>query len=135
MTLAYAAEKYTAAMRRAILSRGTLQRRLTDAFRSHLSSIEPERDLPPGLREEHAELHTRVTRIPGEDGSIAATFAQMSDQEATEVAEHMIYLYHQVRGLYDAPTQTRADGSRVLGNMEAMILATEPEDRSGPPVN
>jgi hypothetical protein len=137
VTLSSAAEKYASTVRRAIISRGALQTRLLAAFTHDLGYVDAERDLPPGLREEHAELIEQVTQLahPDRDGRAEATFAQMSDQEASEVAERVIDLYHQIRGLYDAPMRTRADGSRVLGDMEAMILATEPEDEDGPVAN
>jgi hypothetical protein len=129
MSLSYASEKYTRAMRLLVVSHGSLQERLSDAFRSHLSSIMASRDLPPGLRAEHEELHAQVTRCPGGDeGSIAATFRRMSDREASEVAEQVVDLYHKIRGLYDAPLRVNPDGSRVLGDLQAMVLSTDPGD-------
>lgn len=94
--LNYAHEKYGTAVRILALGDAPLRDRLLDAYRSSASSAHPPRG---GLGPEiDAEVQTRIEDFDarmtaagdGPDGSIAATVAQMSDEEVREVAAELV---------------------------------------------
>ena len=136
MAITHAAEKYGQGVRMMAVSHGSLQERLRDAFRSKVCSVNAERDLPPVLRVDHNELLAYVTRFPGLDGSIAATCEQLTDEEASEVAERVLNLEYRIRSLFDIPMGNPRGGKPVLTDVEAMVLAEDPyEDEDRPSTN
>src|SRR4051812_34790669 len=122
MAITHAAEKYGAAVRLMAVSHGPLQSRLREAFRRYIMSVNSERDLPPGLRDLHRDLYAQATRVHGEDGSIAATCAQMDDAEASDVAERVLSLEYRIRSLFDIPMGNPRGGKPVLSDPEAMLF-------------
>jgi hypothetical protein len=136
MSLAYVAEKYTRGRDLMARSHGSLQDRLRRAFVHHIASVVGERDLPDGLREEHDALLARATRVvDGEgDSSLAATFGQMSDQEASEVAEEVLYLEYRIRSLHQAPPWHFVGQPTALIRVMPEPIDPEPMVR-GPEVN
>ncbi len=76
----------------------SLQERIGDAYTYHLIHLRPEVDVPEDLRHRFQELATRMTSVEpiGDEGSIAATVAKMSTEEAVRVAEEIVYMWDAV---------------------------------------
>jgi hypothetical protein len=73
---------------------GSIKDRLADAFRQHLSQVNPE-ELPDPLRAPFRTCHDALTRErpqPGED-AVRATVRKMSGHEADELACNVVRLY------------------------------------------
>ena len=74
-------------------SPASLQRRLEGAYRSFID-VEPKDFDDKEMRATFEQIRSRITRVPDEQiGSIAATCRQMSDQEATEIADFLLGLF------------------------------------------
>ena len=73
---------------------GTIQDRLTEAFAFNLSLLKQD-DGPNDLMRKIFDLTARMTRqsAKGEEGTVAATAAILSDQEAMEIAADVLSLY------------------------------------------
>jgi len=92
----YAWEKFNSALR-ILTSTGTIQERLADAYRLSLIHLDIGK-MPKKLQPEFKKLGEDLTKIPqkGEEGSVAATTAQMSDDEAREHIGTIISMYDEV---------------------------------------
>ena len=106
MSLAYAHEKFSNAIRALALGRGEIKERLTDAFVSHLGYIREERDIPEDLREEFTQLKQRVTREHPTaaslgEGWLQATINTMTQEEAVEIATEIWTLAYRIEGMLE----------------------------------
>jgi hypothetical protein len=92
----YAWEKFNSAIR-TLASTGTIQERLADAYRLNLGFLDPDK-MPKNLQEEFKKLGEDLTRVPqkGDEGSVAATTATMTDDEAREHIGSIISMYDEV---------------------------------------
>ena len=98
MSLSYAYEKLMVAVDVLATSPQSIQDRIEDAFISGFSRINPNEDLPEKLRADFQQLQNQVTRVPatGDEGTLRATMRVVTDEEATEIAEKILHLFHQV---------------------------------------
>jgi hypothetical protein len=91
MKLSHLYEKFMVAVEVLATSPAFLQRRLEGAYRSF---IDPKDFDDKEMRATFEQIRSRITRVPDEQiGSIAATCRQMSDQEATEIADFLLGLF------------------------------------------
>src|SRR5262245_48894597 len=84
--LAYAYEKFSCAVHAMATSEGTLRERVLEA-RVHLSPV-AEEDLPSDALRDYRTLLARMTwaEPKADEGTIAATFALISDAEVRQLA-------------------------------------------------
>ena len=93
MKLSHLYEKFMVAVEVLATSPASLQRRLEGAYRSFID-VEPKDFDDKEMRATFEQIRSRITRVPDEQiGSIAATCKQMSDQEATEIADFLLGLF------------------------------------------
>lgn len=91
MSLEYADEKFSDAVRMMATAREGIHQRLLDAVRHTIGFVRPG-TLPSPVREEFEDLIERLTQIPmregdaGCDGTFEATIMQISTDEAVELA-------------------------------------------------
>lgn len=125
MSLSYAAEKYTRAVQSMATGRGSLQQRLTDAFIYSICRVMADRDLPPGLREDHTRLCDDARRrADGTRETFGDTLRHLTNDEAHEMAERIVAMEYRIRSLYDAPARL-PDGRPALQDFDAMLLAED----------
>jgi len=101
MALAYADEKFSAAIRTLAIAPGPIKPRLIEAIAVHLSYIQTERDLPEELRDDYVALLDRVTHewptvSNPADGRVQATIGHMTDAEAVEIADEILSFAYRV---------------------------------------
>jgi hypothetical protein len=93
MKLSHLYEKFMVAVEVLATSPASLQRRLEGAYRSFID-VEPKDFDDKEMRATFEQIRSRITRVPDKQiGSIAATCRQMSDQEATEIADFLLGLF------------------------------------------
>ena len=86
-------ERFMVAVEVLATSRASLQRRLEGAYRSFID-IEPKDFDDEEMQATFEQILSRLTRVQhGQIDSITATCRQMSDQEATEVADFIFSLF------------------------------------------
>jgi len=98
MQAEYGLEQLTSAVFTIADSQETLQQRLLSACVYDILSINPERDLPPEMREKFTTLCQLLNCKPAmeEHGSIAATISGMKDEEARRHIETIGQLYREL---------------------------------------
>jgi hypothetical protein len=97
MKLSHLYENFMVAVEVLATSPASLQRRLEGAYRSFID-VEPkdfaDKEMRATFEQIRSRIRSRITRVPDEQiGSIAATCRQMSDQEATEIADFLLGLF------------------------------------------
>ncbi len=100
MTIDYAVEKLSEAVRVLAVGSGRIQERLADAALV-LVRIRPTDDLPEGpLRRSLIGIRDDLTFEPAKEGegSIRATLKLTSDDDAQAIANRIVSLYHAVKG-------------------------------------
>ena len=86
-------ERFMVAAEVLATSPASLQRRLEGAYRSFID-IQPKDFDDEEMAATFKQIRSRITRVQhGQIDSIAATCRQMSDQEATEVADFIFSLF------------------------------------------
>ena len=86
-------EKFMVAVDMLATSPASIQKRLEGAYRS-FTDIEPRDFEDDEMQVTFEQIRSRLTRIEqGQIDSITATCRQMSDQEATEVADFIFSLF------------------------------------------
>ena len=100
--LIYGFEKLSAACHNAIGSTDTPQKRLASAVSDNLNYLERENLSSDEAWENLQELIKAATHRPakGDEGTIAATTSQMSDQEASEWLGKMLDIFSDVAEEY-----------------------------------
>ena len=68
---------------------GDLRQRLADVYESHLSRLNPKRDLPEAMRADFAAVQEAL----GREGTALACARGLGDQEARAVARRIISMY------------------------------------------
>ena len=98
MAFDYVWEKFHVATITLASGSSPIQQRLTDAFTGSLIRLS-ERDFPtPRSKKRFAALLKSATRAKpaGDEGSIAATFNAMSDEECRTIAKEIVGFYDEV---------------------------------------
>jgi hypothetical protein len=95
----YAREKFWIAVHCLATSSSSIQARLERAAAGSLGRLKSE-DLPEGLQTEFAGLWRDLTKKKacGDEGTIAATTRQLSDEEAEQVARRVMSMYTRLIG-------------------------------------
>jgi hypothetical protein len=90
MTANYAREKFTAGVHMLAEGQEDVRRGLIDAY-VEASHGRRDKQLPPAMAKRIEALHQRMTRVTpkGEEGSIAATVAAMTDEEVVEAVHEI----------------------------------------------
>ena len=98
MATGYAREKLMKAVYGMASSPLSIQQRVANAFTFHLIHLNVDVDLPDELRSRFSHLVEMVTarEALGDVGSIHATTARMSEEEATEIADGIGSLFDSV---------------------------------------
>ncbi len=75
-------------------SNKSVQSRVGDAYIYHLNHIRPE-NVTPDIYERLEKIAERITREPaiGNEGTVAATTAKMTADEASEIANEITDIY------------------------------------------
>jgi hypothetical protein len=94
----YAREKFYTAVHALATGSSSIQTRLANAALS-LNTLQSE-NLPETLQTEFADVWRELTkeRAQGDEGTIAATTAQLSDEQARELAGRIVSIYTQLLG-------------------------------------
>ena len=93
-------EKFMVAVDVLATSPASLQKRLEGAYRSFID-IEPEDFDDDEMQATFEQIRSRLTRVQqGQIDAIAATCRQMSDQEASEVADFIFSLFLRIAEKY-----------------------------------
>jgi hypothetical protein len=92
MAANYAREKFTAGLHILAEGQGDRRQRLVDAYVEQVGHAEPDKQLPPAMAKHIEALHVRMTSVAqkGEEGSVAATVAAMSDEEVGAAVEEIL---------------------------------------------
>ena len=103
MSLSYADEKFSAAIRSLAIGIGPIKERLIDACTYDLIHIQAERDVPENMREDFEELINSVTKdsptlANPNDGKIQATIKNMSEDAAVEIATEILSFAYRIEG-------------------------------------
>jgi hypothetical protein len=106
MSLDYAYEKVSTAIRTMAIGTWSLQMRIADAYTSSLILIEPD-DIPERLRPALQEIkHALTSGTPiGDEGKVVATVRQMNDDRASEVARMIADFADEVENAYHYPDE------------------------------
>ena len=109
MSLSYANEKFSNAVRSLATSPSEIHGRLIEATIYHISHVDSKRDMPVELQDRFDELMDNLTKEPiGEaqikagEGKIHASVQKLSTEEAVEAAEEIVALFHVVQDIYKA---------------------------------
>ena len=94
MSRDYAWEKLYVAVLGMARSEAPLRDRLADAYASSIMRIE-DADLPPDARNDFFEIQQALTRVEakGDEGSISASAAALSDSEVHDLIGKVVDLY------------------------------------------
>ena len=113
--LNYGWEKLFVAVDGMARSRGSLQERLRDAYVSSLIRLGPG-SVPADEEDRLAEIAERLTSVPakGDEGTVAATTAVMSDEDARQLIEKI------VASTATSPRRSASSGS--AGAAEGAVL-------------
>ena len=108
MSLHYGWEKFFIAVSDAASSEKTLQERLRDAYVYNLMYVREE-NLPPDVWTELRELHQVITARPaeGDEGTVAATTAVMSDEEASKWLRKVVAWFSEICQAHGADKERR----------------------------
>ena len=101
--LGYMWEKFMAAVLGMAESPGSIQHRIADAYSSQLMRLEPDRFVgEPNWRWRFEDISRELTSgTPvGDEGTIQASVASMSDEEATKIAREIVSLYDEISAHY-----------------------------------
>ena len=101
--LGYMWEKFMTAVIGMDQSPKSIQLRIADAYSSQLSRLEPDRFVgEQAWRWKFEEISQKLTSgTPvGNEGTIQASVASMSEAEATEIAQEIVSLYDQISARY-----------------------------------
>lgn len=108
MSLSYADEKFSNAVRSLATSPGAIHERLIEAIVYHISHVDAQRDMPKGLQVEFEKLMDRLTKdspdksqFAAGEGKIHASVRKLSIEEAVEVAEEILALTYRIKSYYD----------------------------------
>ena len=102
MTMGRAHEKLSKAVRTLALGRGPIKERLTAACRKIHPTAPWHDSLPLDLALRVKAFGERTSLdLAGAEGAIAATVDRMSEDEAVEVAEEILYLEYAIRTAAD----------------------------------
>ena len=95
MTNFYPSEKFTRAISSLVTSPASLHERLITVFNYDLIYVKS-KDLPEHIQDRFDTLLKRVTSVNANDneGSIKATIIKMTTDEAIEVANEILDMYH-----------------------------------------
>jgi hypothetical protein len=88
----YAREKFTAGLFILAEGQGGLRQRLVDAYVDQVHHTRPEKQLPPAVSQRIEALRRRMTSVAqkGEEGSIAATVAAMTDDDVVGAVHEIV---------------------------------------------
>jgi len=117
MALAYADEKFSAAIHTLATAPGPIKPRLIEAIAVDIGYIQPERDLPEELRDDFVALIDRVTHDSPTvsnpaDGRVQATIGRMTDAEAVEIAQEILSFADRVAGALEDERTAGPSGAR-----------------------
>ena len=84
--------KLTRAIHSMAVSPKSIQDRLASVYVESLNYIKPD-DLPQDLRYRFTELLRKLTAVTSPEGNVIATTRQMSEMEAIELAQEIVYLF------------------------------------------
>ncbi len=102
MIHSYVFEKISLAVRWLAIAEGSIQDRVRDAYLFHLAHVS-EKDLPDeprGVLKEIKQKLTKVSPIYGKEESIKASTSAMSADQASFIADKIVYLFNQVAEKY-----------------------------------
>jgi hypothetical protein len=87
----YAREKFTAGLN-ILAGEGPVRQRLLDAYTEQVHHARSDKQVPPPMSKRIEALNQRMTRVApkGEEGSIAATVAAMTDDEVVAAAHEIV---------------------------------------------
>jgi hypothetical protein len=94
----YAWEKFSGAVRGMVTGTTTIQQRLGNAYVFHLVHVDPKK-LPEDIRADFIQMKERLKTVVAPvagDGSIQATVSNLSDEEASEIASHIVDMFFRV---------------------------------------
>lgn len=99
--MAYAWEKSYLAVRGMATGTTNLQSRVGNAFTASLCLLNRE-NVTPDIFRRVGEVRNRLTCVPAKagEGNVAATIANMTDEEATSVAEEIVDIYDAIAKSY-----------------------------------
>jgi hypothetical protein len=97
--MATAYEAYARAVRILATDPGRIQERLKRAYVKASSAPldDPREDVGDHAREAIRLLHAVMTRVPGPEGTVAATVDAMTEDEAREAAERILSIAYELR--------------------------------------
>lgn len=103
MKYSYTYEKFTLALNGMAMSPETLQNRIADAYLYHLMHVKVE-ELPDDICYRFENVKEKLTSVDpvGNEGRVKASVAQMSTDEAIEMAREIIYMADVVKSHYYA---------------------------------
>ena len=96
----YAIEKFTSAVHSMAVSPKSIQDRVADAYVFNLSHVKTS-DLPESMCYRFEQLKEKLTsgKPVGNEGTVQAKTNTMSDTEAIETAQEIMYLYDEITHL------------------------------------
>jgi len=97
MTIIYAREKFYLAVEHAATSTDSLQQRLCDAFSRNIDNVQREgltQDLWVRVMALKRELNKKPAK--GNEGTIMATTAEMTDEEATSALVEIVSIFGEI---------------------------------------
>jgi hypothetical protein len=86
-------KNFSTAVRHMAASPKTIQERVGDAYLYHLCHVKTE-ELPEEIQTDFEDLKTRLTSEQpiGDEGSVNATIRNMTEFEALEIAQKIVYM-------------------------------------------
>ena len=102
MIHSYVFEKLSLAVRWLAITQGSIQDRVCDAYLFHLIHVQ-EKDLPEELRGVLKEIEQKLTKVSplsDREESVRATTGVMSADQASLIADKIVYLFHQAAKEY-----------------------------------
>jgi hypothetical protein len=99
-TIDYGNEKLWEAVHKLALGAGRMKERL-EAATAHIAMASgARRTMSPALRAKFDKIWARLTAVaaPGDGGSVRATIAQMSEEEACKIASEILDLVYKAKG-------------------------------------
>ena len=95
MNISHPLQKLTRAVHSMAVSPESIQDRLANVYVESLNYIKPV-DLPEDLQYRFTELLRKLTAVKSPEGNVIATTSQMSEMEAIELAQEIVYLFDAV---------------------------------------
>jgi hypothetical protein len=110
-TIGYAAEKLWEAMHALALGAGRINARLEEAAVHVAQAAGTQHDMPHDLRTKYDAIWARLTAIPaaqgdeGAKGAVHATLAQMSEQDACDIASQIVDIAYMAKEAFREATK------------------------------